>query len=97
MHSFGGRKLIVTPGIVELGILEESENREFGKLLAGLDCVILVGDTLVAPVKEGYAEAGGDPEKLLLRETLKDAQAELKKMLEPGDTVLFLNDLPDIY
>ena len=97
LHSFGGRKLIVTPGIVELGILEESENREFGKLLAGLDCVILVGDTLVAPVKEGYAEAGGDPEKLLLRETLKDAQAELKKMLEPGDTVLFLNDLPDIY
>ncbi len=97
LRSFGGRKLVVTPGIVELGILEEGENREFGKLLAGLDLVILVGDTLVAPVKEGYAEAGGDPEKLLLRATLKDAQAELKNVLERGDTVLFLNDLPDIY
>lgn len=97
LRTFGGRKLVVTPGIVELGILEESENREFGKLLAGLDLVILVGDTLVAPVKEGYAEAGGDPEKLLVRATLKDAQAELKKILERDDTVLFLNDLPDIY
>ena len=88
---------MVTPGIVELGILEETENKEFGKLLAGLDIVILVGDTLVTPVKEGYLEAGGDAEKLMVRATLKDAQAELKKVLERGDTVLFLNDLPGIY
>lgn len=97
LRAFGGRKIIVTPGIVELGILEEKENREFGELLAGLDFVILVGDTLVTPVKEGYLSAGGDPEKLAVRETLKDAQTELKKILAQGDTVLFLNDLPDIY
>ena len=95
--AFGGRKIIVTRGIVELGSLEEKENREFGELLAGLDFVILVGDTLVTPVKEGYLSAGGDPEKLAVRETLKDAQTELKKILAQGDTVLFLNDLPDIY
>ena len=97
LRAFGGRKIVVTPGIVELGILEETENKEFGKLLAGLDLVILVGDTLVTPVKDGYFEAGGEPEKLMLRATLKDAQAELKKVLERGDTVLFLNDLPGIY
>ncbi len=97
LRSFGGRKIIVTPGIVELGILEESENREFGALLAGLDFVILVGDTLVTPVKEGYLAAGGQAEKLVVKQTLKDAQAELKTVLEKGDTVLFLNDLPDIY
>lgn len=97
LRAFGGRKIVVTPGIVELGILEETENKEFGKLLAGLDLVILVGDTLVTPVKEGYLEAGGDAEKLMVRATLKDAQAELKKVLERGDTVLFLNDLPGIY
>lgn len=97
LRAFEGRKIIVTPGIVELGILEEKENRQFGELLAGLDLVILVGDTLVTPVKDGYLSAGGEPEKLLVRETLKDAQAELKKVLASGDTVLFLNDLPDIY
>ena len=97
LRSFGGRKIIVTPGIVELGILEEKENRQFGELLAGLDLVILVGDTLVTPVKEGYLSAGGGAEKLIVRETLKDAQRELKSYLAKGDTVLFLNDLPDIY
>ncbi len=97
LRAFGGRKIAVTPGIVELGILEEKENGEFGALLAGLDLVILVGDTLVTPVKEGYLSAGGDPEKLVVRQTLKDAQRELKGYLSKGDTVLFLNDLPDIY
>lgn len=97
LRTFEGRKIIVTPGIVELGILEEDENRQFGELLAGLDLVILVGDTLVTPVKEGYLSAGGPPEKLIVRETLKDAQRELKNYLSKGDTVLFLNDLPDIY
>lgn len=56
-----------------------------------------MGDTLVTPVKEGYLAAGGDPEKLVVRQTLKDAQRELKGYLSSGDTVLFLNDLPDIY
>lgn len=32
-----------------------------------------------------------------MRQTLKDAQRELKGYLSSGDTVLFLNDLPDIY
>ncbi len=97
LRSFGGRKIVVTPGIVELGILEEQENSELGGLLVGLDLVILVGDTLVTPVKEGYLAAGGDSEKLVVRATLKDAQAKLKSYLQSGDTVLFLNDLPDIY
>lgn len=97
LRSFSGRKIVVTPGIVELGILEESENKELGKLLAGLDHVILVGDTLVAPVKEGYTEAGGDPKLIETRQTLKDAQLRLRDILAKGDTVLFLNDLPDIY
>ncbi len=29
--------------------------------------------------------------------TLNAAQEKLKAILKPGDTVLFLNDLPDIY
>ncbi|MCD8372271.1 MAG: UDP-N-acetylmuramoyl-tripeptide--D-alanyl-D-alanine ligase [Clostridia bacterium] len=97
LSAFGGRKIVVTPGMVELGILEESENKELGRLLAGFDLVILVGDTLITPVKEGYLSAGGDPEKLIIKNTLKEAQGELKGKLKEGDTVLFLNDLPDVY
>lgn len=97
LRSFGGRKIAVTPGIVELGVLEESENARLGENLAGLDLVILVGETLITPVKRGYTEGGGDPEKIKIVPTLSAAQEELKGYLKDGDTVLFLNDLPDVY
>ncbi len=97
LRTFNGRKIAVTPGLVELGVLEASENKELGKRLVGLDKVILVGDTLIAPVREGYLEGGGKEENLSTKPNLAKAQEELKDYLKQGDTVLFLNDLPDIY
>lgn len=97
LRTFGGGKIAVTPGLVELGILEESENYALGKNLVGLDMVIFVGDTLITPVRNGYLENGGDSAKLHTVPTLFAAQELLKGTLKDGDTVLFLNDLPDIY
>ena len=97
LRSFEGRKVVVTPGLVELGYLEESENQSLGEKLKGFDLVILVGETLIAPVKKGYLDTGGDPARLKVVPTLARAQQELKLYLNPGDTVLFLNDLPDVY
>ncbi|MBO7736880.1 MAG: UDP-N-acetylmuramoyl-tripeptide--D-alanyl-D-alanine ligase [Clostridia bacterium] len=97
LKCFSGRKFIVTPGIVELGILEESINASLGSLLTELDGVILVGETLVGAVKNGYLAAGGDAAKLTVTPTLSGAQEILKQTLQSGDTVLFLNDLPDVY
>lgn len=97
LRSFGGRKIAVTPGLVELGILEESENYMLGKELVGLDKVILVGETLIAPVKKGYLENGGDPDLIHTVPTLSAAQELLKGYLKKDDAVLFLNDLPDVY
>ena len=97
LRSFGGRKIVVTPGLVELGVLEESENFALGENLAGLDYVLLVGETLIAPVKKGYLQNGGDAQKLKVVPTLKEAQKELAALISEGDAVLFLNDLPDIY
>lgn len=97
LKSFEGRKICVTPGIVELGVLEKSENKELGKKLAGLDFVILVGETLVTAVKAGYTENGGDTEKLAIVPALPFAQEKLKEIIKAGDAVLFLNDLPERY
>ena len=96
---FDGRKCIVTPGIVEGGIIEEELNGELGEKIAqaNLDKVILVGDTLVGAVKSGYETAGGDMEKLTVCKTLAGAQELLGEWLAKGDCVLFLNDLPDVY
>ncbi len=99
LSRFSGRKCIVTPGIVECGVLEEKVNGELGAeiALAKLDKTILVGDTLVGAVKSGYENAGGDKEKLSTVKTLNEAQALLSGWLTTGDAVLFLNDLPDVY
>ncbi|MDE7087300.1 MAG: UDP-N-acetylmuramoyl-tripeptide--D-alanyl-D-alanine ligase, partial [Clostridia bacterium] len=97
LKLFGGKKIAVTPGLVELGVLEESENRALGAELVGLDYVILVGETLVKAVQEGYVQAGGETEKIKTVPSLTAAQDVLKEILQKGDTVLFLNDLPEIY
>ena len=97
LKSFGGKKTVVTPGLVELGILDHEENAALGAKLVGFDRVILVGDTLVGYIREGYLGAGGDPEKLTVVPTLFKAEELLSGNLKKGDAVLFLNDLPDVY
>lgn len=96
---FKGGKCIVTPGIVECGVLEEKINETLGADIAkaNLDKVILVGDTLVGAVKSGYLSAGGDETKLSVVKTLDLAQAALSEWIKSGDCVLFMNDLPDVY
>ncbi|MBQ8658844.1 MAG: UDP-N-acetylmuramoyl-tripeptide--D-alanyl-D-alanine ligase [Clostridia bacterium] len=98
LNRFEGKKWLVTPGIVEGGILEEALNARLGEQIAKaeLDRVILVGETLVGAVKNGYLEAGGNAENLTVVKTLSLAQKELGG-LAAGDCVLFLNDLPDAY
>ena len=97
LKYFEGRKIVVTPGLVELGVMEEDENTALGRELIGFDLVILVGDTLVKFVEGGYKAGGGDTDKIKIKASLSEAQEELKGYLHSGDTVLFLNDLPDIY
>lgn len=97
LRLFGGKRYVVTPGLVELGQIEEEANAALGALFVGLDGVILVGETLVLAVREGYLNAGGEAAKLRVVPTLAQAQKILAEELTAGDSVLFLNDLPDIY
>lgn len=99
LSRFEKKKYIVTPGIAECGVLEEKTNRELGIALAKADLtkVLLVGETLVGAVKEGYFEGGGDGNALGVFPILQAAVASLQGQLEKGDCVLFMNDLPDVY
>ena len=94
-----GRTCVVTPGIVECGVLEERINSELGAEFAAAqaDLVILVGQTLIQPIKDGYLQSGGDVEKVKTAKTLFAAQTVLGEWVQTGDAVLFLNDLPDVY
>ncbi|MBC7810253.1 MAG: UDP-N-acetylmuramoyl-tripeptide--D-alanyl-D-alanine ligase [Burkholderiales bacterium] len=93
-----GRRLLITPGMVELGSLMESENRKLGEAAASAATdVILVGEKQGAPIKAGLLAAGFPAQRLQVVETLSEAVTWYQNELQSGDTVLFLNDLPDTY
>lgn len=94
----GGRKIIVTPGMVELGARQDEANREFGKNIAKVcDYVILVGKDITKAIYEGLMEAGYNKEHIFIVDSLKEATTTIQQIARPKDIVLFENDLPDNY
>lgn len=98
LSGFSGRKVVVTPGMVELGGEEERYNREFGEQMARVcDYVILVGPERTRPIAEGLRSTGFPEDRLRVVENLEEATRVLQGLVGPGDVVLFENDLPDNY
>ncbi|PIQ61537.1 MAG: Mur ligase [Bacteroidetes bacterium CG12_big_fil_rev_8_21_14_0_65_60_17] len=97
-HFTSGQRIVITPGMVELGAVEEEENRAWGAYMAlRVDTVVLVGADRTRPIAEGLRRAGFPDEGIVTVRTLFDARAWLTRNAKPGDTVLYENDLPDQY
>lgn len=98
LASFPGRRICVTPGMVELGAEEAELNREFGCHMAKCaDVAIVIGKAHADPICEGLREAGF-PESCIVRAaSLAEATEKLPAYTAPGCVVLFENDLPDNY
>jgi UDP-N-acetylmuramoyl-tripeptide--D-alanyl-D-alanine ligase len=98
LAEFPGRKVLVTPGMVELGALEAERHAELGREAAAVcDYVILIGQRRTAAIAAGARAAGFPPEHLFVVPNLKEATAQLGRLVTAGDVVLFENDLPDQY
>ena len=98
LKGFTGKRIVVTPGMVELGSEENELNRAFGAAMAGAaDVAILVGGAHVEPIREGLIEAGFDEKNIVRAKNLAEATELLKLHTETGAVVLFENDLPDNY
>jgi UDP-N-acetylmuramoyl-tripeptide--D-alanyl-D-alanine ligase len=91
------RKVVVTPGMVELGPLQAEENERFGAAAAAVADVLIV----VAPLNRKALVAGAsrnsDGAEVIVVDSLDAASERLKGLLAAGDVVLFENDLPDQY
>jgi UDP-N-acetylmuramoyl-tripeptide--D-alanyl-D-alanine ligase len=87
-----GRRVVVTPGLVELGDEQYGANMELGRKVAAMGATLVaVGRTNVVPMKVGFF---GPVQRF---DTRDDAVAWVRKTIKPGDAVLYLNDLPDHY
>lgn len=95
---FNTMKIVVTPGMVELGELEDEKNFELGKQAAAVcDLLILVGGKRKEPIRSGALEAGLDESKIVCVEKFTDAAALFSQYADRSAVVLLENDLPDNY
>ncbi len=93
-----GQRIVITPGMVELGARQHEENRAWGQFMASrVDTVLLIGPERTRPIAEGLSEEGFPDDKVVRLRTLFDARTWLRQHAQPGDTVLYENDLPDQY
>ncbi len=93
-----GRKIVITPGMVELGAVEAEENRKLGRIMADCcDYAILIGLKRSQPLVDGLLEGDFPQDRIFVVATLNEATAKLGQVVKTGDVVLFENDLPDNY
>ena len=98
IKQFDGRKIIITPGMVELGEEEYNLNKEFGVQMAEVvDFAILVGAKRSKPIVEGLKSKKFDDMNIYIVNNLNEATQQLAKLTKAGDVILFENDLPDNY
>ena len=92
------KKIIITPGMVELGDIEEEENEKLGKEIAQVvDYCILVGEKRTQPIQRGLKKAGFPQDRLFIAQSLDEATQISAHLTGLGDVVLIENDLPDSY
>lgn len=92
----GNKRIVITPGFVEMGTRQADANKELGRTIAvSCDYAIIVNAVNREAIKSGIEEGGLSAEKYFLADSLNHAHQQLAKILRPGDVVLYENDLPD--
>lgn len=100
LSLFDGYKILVTPGMVELGSKQDELNREFGKNAASVcDFVVLVGEKQAVPIKAGLLDMNYNEEKIYVANNINEALNFVYAISSGGrkKVVLLENDLPDNY
>jgi UDP-N-acetylmuramoyl-tripeptide--D-alanyl-D-alanine ligase len=95
LSELGGRKVLVTPGMVELGPVQDAENESFANAASVVcDEIIVVGRTN----RKALLRGAGKGQASVTVVPGRDAAVDLvRDKLSAGDTVLYENDLPDHY
>lgn len=94
----GQRRILMTPGMIELGHQQHEQNEKIGHMAAQIcDFAVIVGQTNRHSLATGLAKGGLLNDKIQFCSTREEAFAYLRKMLKEGDVILIENDLGDLY
>ena len=94
-----GMRILITPGMVELGEDEAEYNRKFGTYAADCcDRIFLVGKKHTEPIKDGILSKGFPEKNIEVFDNVQDAIARAYAVkTEQHKYILLENDLPDNY
>ncbi len=99
LAMFRELRILMTPGMVELGEKQYDENKEVGVYAADkCDYAILVGKEQTRPIQDGLREAGFHKSKMIVVDTLQEAFQMVNAIPDERQKVVLIeNDLPDNY
>ncbi len=99
LGSFDGmKKVIITPGLVELGEKEYECNYALGKEASqNCDTIILVGKNRSKPMADAVNDSEFNKDNLFIASSFNEAMEIYSKIADSNTVVLFENDLPDNY
>ena len=93
----GGRKILVTPGMVELGSAHDEVHEQIGTLAGQLcDIAIVVVPDRIPTFIKGF-RAGGEEKQVIEVDSFEAAQSWINQNKQENDLILLENDLPDMY
>lgn len=99
LKMFDGVRILITPGMVELGEKEDEYNYAFGTYAADCcDHILLVGKKRTQPILNGVLSKGFDENRCKVFDRLEDALHFAYSIKDNGHKYILLeNDLPDNY
>ena len=98
LNLMPGKKIIMTPGMIELGPKQYELNKQFGEYIADVcDEVILVGEKQTIPIQDGLKEKGYSEKKIHITNDVKEGFKIAEKIKTKNTYVLIENDLPDLF
>jgi UDP-N-acetylmuramoyl-tripeptide--D-alanyl-D-alanine ligase len=93
-----GRKILLTPGLVELGAESDAIHRSLGREIAdAYDLVLLIDTRAARSIRDGLLDAGYLESNIVTYPDTDTAHREFAKLLRTGDAVIFQNDWTDNY
>ena len=92
------RKILITPGMVELGAAHDEIHKQIGTHAAqSCDIAIIVQSSRIPTFIRAFLEEARSDQQLMEVETFAEAQKWINDNIQKDDMILIENDLPDVY
>lgn len=93
-----GRRILATPGMVELGAAHEDEHKRLGEIAAAhVDTLLAIAPTRIESFVAAFEQNAREDTETIRCESFAEANDWISEHAKAGDVVLLENDLPDLY